>query len=347
MSTKRPSEPLTLQEIARQAGTSKSTVSRVLSHHPKISAATRERVMAIIDQHGFRPNAFARALAGGRTGQIGVLSSNISSGFFAEVIRGIDLVAQETGAHLVCSFAHGISDYLALWRELTGSGQVDGLILIDPPMELYDQPLAARRLPMALCASRPPARARAWQRVASATVDNGATMKSVVDHVTGLGCRRLLHLAGPTNTYDSQQRAAAFQRAVKGRRGVRAEIVHGHLTQETGRASAERLRAGPGGRPDAIICFNDSTALGVMAALRPSDPAARPLPALTGWDDTPAADVLGLTSIRMPMTELGQAATRLLYAQIDNADNPAPPGLHRQLPMTLLPRASSLAWRHS
>jgi DNA-binding LacI/PurR family transcriptional regulator len=338
------SGPVTLRQIAELAGTSKSTVSRVLSHHPKISAATRDRVMAIIEQRGFRPNVFARALAGGRTGQIGVLSSNISSGFFAEVIRGIDLVAQEAGGHLVCSFAHGIPDYLALWRELTEGGQVDGLILIDPPLELFDEVPGPRRLPTVLCASRPPARARAWQRVASVTVDNGTTMRSVVDHVVGLGCRRLLHLAGPDNTFDSQQRAAAFQAAVKGRRGLEAGLRHGHLTQETGRATAELLLAGTDDLPDAIVAFNDSTALGVMAALRRHDTAGRRPPALTGWDDTPAADVLGLTSVRMPMTELGQASARLLYQQLESDPGAPPAGAHQQLPMTLIPRASSTDW---
>lgn len=339
VSKAKQSGPLTLRQIADLAGTSKSTVSRVLSHHPKISEATRDRVMAIIERRGFRPNAFARALAGGRTGQIGVLSSNISSGFFAEVIRGIDLVAQERGGHLVCSFAHGIRDYIALWRELSEGGQVDGLILIDPPMELFTAVQPSRDFPMNLCACRAPERARAWNRVPSATVDNEATMRAVVDHVAGLGCRRLLHLAGPENTHDSLARAAAFRAAVRGRRGITAAVRHGHLTQEDGRAAAKRLATG-GDFPDAIVAFNDSTAMGAMAVLRGRASVA---PALTGWDDTPAADVLGLTSVRMPMTELGQASARLLYTRLDAPQQEA--ARHERLPMSIIPRASSLDWQ--
>lgn len=341
MSAKRTSEPLTLQEIARLAGTSKSTVSRVLSHHPKISEATRQRVGAVIDKHGFRPNLFARALAVGRTGQIGVLSSNISSGFFAEVIRGIDMVSQEHGGHLVCSFAHGVADYMKLWRELTHSGQVDGLILIDPPLELFGETCDARRLPLVLCASRPPGRAGGWSRVDTVTVDNRKVMGDIVAHLAERGCRRLLHLAGPVNTHDSLARRAAFEAAARARRTVQAVARTGHLTQDDGRRAGAAIATSTDPLPDAIVAFNDSTALGVLEAFRSRPDPRLAAVRLTGWDDTPAAPILGLTSVQMPMTELGQESARLLYRRVKDKGAARTAAQHRLIAMKLVVRASS------
>ena len=81
---------LNLREIARLAGTSKSTVSRVLRNQPRVSDETRQRVQEVIEQHNYSPNLFARGLSGARTGLIGVVSQWMESGFYAEVIRGID-----------------------------------------------------------------------------------------------------------------------------------------------------------------------------------------------------------------------------------------------------------------
>ena len=120
---KRAHRPVTITQIAQLADTSPSTVSRVLSNDPRISKATRTRVLRIAEKQQYKPNLFARVLKGDRTGQIGVLSTNIGGSFFGEILQGIDKVTRARGIHMMCTFAHlkrGLSMILDILRAEKG-----------------------------------------------------------------------------------------------------------------------------------------------------------------------------------------------------------------------------------
>lgn len=336
-----PRKAVTLDDIAKMARTTKSTVSRVLSDHPRISGKTKARVIALIRKHKFQPNFSARALARGRTGIIGVLASNISSGFFADVIRGIDLVAIEQRGHLLCSFAHGNEDYVRLWYELAHGGQVEGLILVDPPLDLLGMPFARPGIPLALCASWPDGDTKGWTDLDSATVDNRKAMAWIVEHLYANGCRTILHLAGHENIYDAQERRLGFLAACRRHRDITSQVLGGHLIQDDGVRAIRKLLDRRAPLPDAVVAFNDSTALGVMEGLNLLAPKKAGTIALTGWDDSPSAAVLGLTSVRMPITELGQQSARLLYARLGATQKKPAPASHAVLDCALIERAST------
>jgi len=310
---------MTLTRIAALAQTTASTVSRVLSNDPRISAATRDRVLATLQRHPYNPNSFARALKGGRTDQMGVLCSNISSGFFAEVLQGIDHVTREHGTHLLCSFAHDTPDYLQLAGELQRNGRTDGVILVDPPIDLFQEPLLPGGAPAVLCASRPLQPRSPWAQVDSVTVDNREAMRRLVAGLAAQGCRRLLHLAGPANTYDSRVRRAAFAAATRRFRGLQPAIRDGHLIESDGEQTAHRLLELPGDLPDALICFNDSTAQGVIRAFAAAGFPWRGRIAVTGWDDSPLSQHLDLATVTMPTGELGRQAAQALHRRILSA----------------------------
>ncbi|MCO6400066.1 MAG: LacI family DNA-binding transcriptional regulator [Verrucomicrobia bacterium] len=328
---------MTLRRIAELAGTSKSTVSRVLTNHPRISQRTREKVLAVIEEHHYRPNLFARALAGGRTGLLGVLSSNISSGFFAEVIRGLDIAASRQRGHIVVSIAHGNDDYSQLLNEMLASGQVDGLILIDPPLDLFNSPLPEKHIPLVLCASQPPDGARAWRELDSVTVDNAKAMRDLVRHLLEQGHQHIVHLAGPQNIYDAQQRRAAFEEAAKQLHVPQFDILDGHLVQTDGRETMRSRFSKPSQWPDAFVAFNDSVAFGVLAEIN----GAKQRIAVTGWDNSPTAEVLGMTSVEMPMTELGETSADMLLERLSNSTAAANPARRAILETTLHLRTSS------
>lgn len=336
-------ETLTVRNIAKLAGTSASTVSRVLSQDARISAATRDRVLAIVEQHHYKPNPFARALAGGRAGLIGVIASNIDSGFFADVLRGIDLTTKSTATHLICSFAHGNQDYFDLCSHLFSGAQVQGLILIDPPIELFDQPLPASRIPTILCASRCISTNSPWRFLDSVTTDNEDAMTRIMDHLADQGCRRITHLAGPRNTYDSQSRRNAFTAVTSKRRGLKTRILDGHLIPEDGRRAAETMLKFPSRIPEAVVAFNDSTAGGVLDVLteRGGPPGGR-FVAITGWDNSPASQYLGFTSVAMPTVHMGAEAARLLVQRMNAKTSTAGEPQHLQLPATVHFRASTM-----
>jgi DNA-binding LacI/PurR family transcriptional regulator len=336
-----PATPtMTLTRIAAMAKTSPSTVSRVLSNDPRISDVTRERVLEILKENRYQPNVFARALKGGKTGQIGVLATNIGSGFFAEVLQGVDFATRSRAVHMVCSFAHGIEDYMEMATDMLTSGRTDGAILIDPPLELFESAVPPGAAPSVLCASRPLRRSSAWDRVDSVTVDNNDAMKQLVGQMAGRRRACFMHLAGPHNTYDSQARRAAFKAAMRGRKGWRAVIEDGHLIEGDGRRAAKQMLTCGRPLPDAILCFNDSTAQGVVETFDAEGLAWQGRVAITGWDNSTAAHFMDLTSVQMPTQDLGRKAAELLL------DHLKPGGLNgpaRQiaLPTTIYYRGST------
>ena len=337
---KQAKKTLTLQEIAILARTTKSTVSRVLSNDSRISDKTKARVEAVVRKHSFRPNQLAQALARGRTGTMGVLTSNISSGFFAEVIRGIDIAAGRSKGHLHVSIAHGIEDYFRLFADLSVSGQVDGIVLIDPPLDLFGQVLADDHIPLVLCASRAQEQAHTWRNVDSVTVDNSHVMARIVEHLVEQGCRDIVHLAGPPDIYDAQQRRTAFEQTAQRLNVPQMRILDRLLIQSDGRDIMMREFRDPSRLPDAFVAFNDSVAFGVMEQL-PKDLLGSGRIALTGWDNSPSSVVLGLTSTEMPLTSLGEMSARMLLDRVEGHIKADEPARHIDLDMELHVRNSS------
>ncbi len=336
-----PNQPMTLSRIAALADTSASTVSRVLSHDSRISDATRARVLEVLKEYPYRPNTFARALKGGQTGVIGVISSSISSGFYAEVLRGIDGISRDRATHMMCSFAHGVKDYQHMAFEWMTSGRVDGIILIDPPMELYDVPLSPRTVPVILCASRDTRPKSTWYDTDSVTVDSRDVMAQLVSQLAEQGCRNWVHLAGPRNSFDAEFRRTAFQEAMAQQNNVNSTVLDGHLIEEDGIRTAKQLLRNPANLPDAWICFNDSTAQGAIQSLEASTEWKGRV-GLTGWDDGATAALLGLTSVAMPMTELGQQAAELLLDRLASAEKSGAPPRHLSLPAAAHFRTSTI-----
>lgn len=315
---------LNLRQIAHLAGTSKSSVSRVLTNHPHVAARTRERIERVIRDHGFRPNVFARGLAGARTGLVAAITAEMTSGFYAEVLKGIDQVVSERGGHVLSTFAHGPEDYARFWQRMADTRQTDGIILIAPPLELFTTTPHPDDFPIVLCASRPPPDAApGWERVATATVTNREAMTELLRALHERGIRRIAYLAGPANVYDANERRQAVRDFAREHEDWQVDVVQASHGREVGyEVSLAYLQSRP--TPQALVCFNDATAYGALRALRERGLSERDV-LVTGCDDEPAAEVMALTTLHMPMPELGQIAGRLLLRQLDQPDPQAPP----------------------
>ena len=138
------------------------------------------------------------------------------------------------------------------------------------------------------------------------TLDNAAGVDAVVDHLVSLGCKRLVHIAGPAGNRDAEERSAAFAAAVISRR-IEGEIVSGDFQEESGKeAVAELIRAGQ--RFDGIFAANDNMAIGAIEALRTAGLNVPGDVAVAGFDDIPLARHLGLTTVSVRIAELGEAA---------------------------------------
>ena len=310
-------KPLSVIEIAKLAGTSKSTVSRVLRNQPRVSPATRKRVQEIIKAQGFRPNVLARGLTGARTGMIALLCRWMESDFASEVIRGADVEVQSRGDHLLSSFAHASDAYIDLWLNFVGGGQIDGVILVAPPAEIFTQTIRASFRPIVMCAAQSTRGRSAWEKIDRVMLDNEGGMRRAVDHVVGQGYTRLAHLEGPPNNYDGDRRREAFLAAIAQHRNVTGRIIHECWNEEMAYWRMVELLKADRRACDAYIAFNDGIAIGVLRALREAGVRTPGEAAVVGWDDSRFAGFAELTTVHVPMAEIGRQAAMLLYNQIN------------------------------
>jgi len=300
---------VTLHDICKATGLSSATVSRVLNNSPLVKDSTRERVREVMAELNYFPLTSARALAGKRTGSIGIVSPHVGSGFFADVLVGVDRVAAERGVHLMISFAHGIGDEQELVTRFISQRSVDAVILInlDLPTEFLTE-IKNDRIP--LVALDTPAVTRG---IASVSIDNRCGARLMMTHLLEHGYRDIVILAGPENSYDSRERLEGCREALRtaGLRLLKKNILTGSFMMESGRKLTRRLLKSRRPLPDAIMALNDITAFGALAVLREAGLRVPQDIAVCGFDNCEAAPLVGLTTVAVPFEEMGSRAAEM------------------------------------
>ncbi len=315
--------PVTIRDVATEAGVSVATVSRVLNGSGPVRAATRDRIHQTAHDLRYVPNVAARALSTKQTHTVGVLLPDLYGEFFSELLRGLDRAARVRHLHLLVSGVRGSA------AELTQAvralhGRVDGIVVMSPEAD-----------PDALVRSLPPGLPLVvlGGRGASLAVDNAGGARAATAHLVQLGHARIAHLRGAAGNADAEERLAGYAAAMA-EAGLPPLVLAGDFTEDAGRAAVAALLALPE-RPTALFAANDAMAVGALAALREGGLAAPADLAIVGFDDVPLASHLtpALTTVHVPIAELGAAAVDLL-----NTSGPAPDS--RVLPATLVVRAS-------
>jgi LacI family transcriptional regulator len=331
---------ITIRDVARAAGVSVATVSRVQNGSILVKEATRRRVGEIVARLGYSPHVAARSLITSRTSTLGVLLPGLYGEFFSEVIRGIDQTAQREGYHLLVSSSH--NDRLAVEAALRSMrGRVDGLIVMSPEM---DSQAAVRNLPPGFplvllnCPGAP-------TEFDILNIDNLEGARAMTGHFLALGHRRVAIIKGPERNFDAAERLRGY-RAALGEAGLRPSPeleIAGDFSEASGfLAIGELIRRCPPG-PTAVFAANDSMAIGALCALREAGLRVPDDIALAGFDDVPMSRYLDppLSSVHVDISQLGERATgRLLRALEDQGRH------HSQmeiLPTRLVIRRSSEA----
>jgi LacI family transcriptional regulator len=296
----------TIRDVARRAQLSVATVSRALNGFENVSEQARERIAAAVNDLGYVPHAGARSLSLARNNAIGVVLPDLHGEFFSEIVRGMDREASRRGYLLLLSNLHSGSEQAAnALRAMRG--RVDGLIVMAPHLGTAELSAA---LPKGLSSVLINTRDGPDHHPAL-HLDNAAGVRSVVDHLASLGCKRLIHIAGPAENIDAQERAQAFRDAVTAHR-LHGEVVAGNFEMESGEAAIAKLLA-RACEFDAVFAANDNMAIGAIDALRRG---GRDVPgdvAVVGFDDIPLARHLGISTVRVRIAELGErAVARLL-----------------------------------
>jgi LacI family transcriptional regulator len=319
----------TLHDVCRVAKVSTATVSRVINHSPLVTDETRSRVLEAMRSLGYRPSHAARTLARQRTELIGVVFPEIASGFFTEVLRGIDEVAAEHHFHLMTAFSHGLTDEERFVSRLLQERRVDALILMNLLLsDEFIRDAATRGIPIVLI-DRPVEGADLF----AVSMDNQGGAEKAMSHLLGHGYRKLAVLSGPTDNYDAQHRLEGCNRALEAA-GVAASaipVLQGAFTEESGSAvMKEWLKAGKP-LPEAIFATNDAMALGALGVLRAHGVRVPEDIALVGFDDTESAHHVGLTSVRVPMWDMGKAAAVAAIQQMSSRKAQPPQVLETKL----------------
>ena len=295
----------TIRDVARRAQMSVATVSRALNGFENVSEQARERIAAAVADLGYVPHAGARSLSLARNNAIGVVLPDLHGEFFSEIVRGMDREASRRGYLLLLSTLHaGGEQATNAMRAMRG--RVDGLIVMAPHLSA-DELSAA--LPTGLPSILINTRAGAGQHP-SIHLDNAAGVRAVVEHLASLGRKGLIHIAGPADNIDAQEREAAFREAVAAH-GLEGRIVGGDFEMESGEAAIRRLLA-EAIEFDAVFAANDNMAIGTLEALRAAGKRVPEEVAVVGFDDIPLARHMGITTVRVRIAELGERALQRL-----------------------------------
>jgi LacI family transcriptional regulator len=326
-----------LGDVAALAGVSTATVSRVINGTGSVSEPIRRRVMRAVQQLNYYPNAYARALASGRSHQIGLLISDISNPFFPELTRSIERAAFQHGFEVVLSETDYDSERLARSVRRFLERDVAGVIImaseVDP--HLMDG-LARRRVPLVFLDLKATA-----ERTSTISVDYARGIEEAVSHLAGLGHRRLGYISGPSRFPSAAKRLHAFRAAVERHVGsAPAPLVYeGDFRLESGlRAATEILETRL--RPTAVLAANDLTALGLMKGCRAGRLLVPRDISIVGFDDIDFASLSDppLSTVCLPRDELGRRAVETLLQSV--SDTPPPP-VEIQVPTYFIARGST------
>ncbi len=340
----------TIYDVARHAGVSIASVSRVLNGRRNPLPDTRERVMQAVAELGFIPDGAARALSARLKEVVGVVirrptPSPVSGSIFEDeeeslqfpdlINRGIEVAAQRRDFNLLVSSVD-VNGHHETRRIFALARKSDGLILHDRILEPDELARLSRAVPVVTLAGT------ANPAVANVGGDNLGGMRALARHLVGdHGYRSVAYLGGHPDSPDNLARAAALGEAVTaaGASFVTGPLWQGNYCAAGGARVIERLLASGDPLPRAIACANDQTALGVVWSLTSRGLAVPGDVAVTGYDDIPVARHLRpqLTTIRQPIQELGATAFETLYAMISGSD-PEPRNI--VLPTRLICRES-------
>ncbi|MER6955107.1 LacI family DNA-binding transcriptional regulator [Streptomyces sp. NPDC000618] len=332
--------PPTMADVARLAGVSHQTVSRVLGDHPNVRDETRSRVLHAIEEMGYRRNSSARALATRRTRTLGVVASDTTLYGPASTLFALEEAARAEG-YLVSTVS---------LRELTmekvsealnhlSEGGVEGVVAIAPQRSAVEALAELRHpFPVVVVGSGP------GMDVPGVSVDQHLGARLATGHLLAAGHRTVWHLAGPEDWQEAADRAAGWRATLEAADVEPPMLLRGDWSPLSGYRAGQELAGWVGRGLTAVFVANDQMALGVLRALREAGVRTPQDVAVVGFDDIPESEFFAppLTTVRQDFATVGRRGIALLLELIEGR----PPATANRLAIEpqLVVRASSFPY---
>jgi LacI family transcriptional regulator len=333
----------TIAEVAKKAGVSKATVSRVLSgNYAYLRPETRQRVEATIEALAYRPSSIARSLTSKRTQTAGVMIADMGNPFYPDVLRGIEDAALKEGYNVfLCNTNYDLTRGMDYVHSLVDK-RVDGVLIMTSAFSpAWLEELDANHVPVVILDWEVQARG---SNVSSIGVDFRRGIQAAVEHLINLGHRRFAHVSGPALLPTSSYRSDAFLQALGGF-GIAADevaIVEGNLRIDGGRRALSHLLALPH-PPTAVLAANDLTAIGLLQEAHARGVRVPHDLSVVGIDDIWLAAQTDppLTTVALPRYEIGALAMRLLFDLLNQPGDHYIEGVTTRVRTTLVVREST------
>lgn len=325
----------TMADIAKRAGVSTATVSRALTRPDQVNTKTRELILGIAEELGFRPNLIGRQLRAREATSLLVLVQDLDNPFYAELIKGVETVARTNRYSVMVGGTDNLEDVERLYSDQFLGRRVDGLIVLFGHLPAGISTKMAESSPIVLVSEGNP-----QLDLTSVLIDNAHWAEVAVSYLIARGHRRIAHITGPLSRIISRERRDGYRRAL-----AATALAHdphlealGDFTCARGREAAARLLAQVN-RPSAIFCANDESAVGAIMAARDMGLSVPGDLSVVGFDDIMLAEIYQppLTTVRQPRLEMGATAAELVIEMIKHG-----PGkrAHRTLNCELIERGS-------
>lgn len=302
---------ITISDVARLAGVSTATVSRVLDHSPKVSEPTRERVLSVARSLGYKPSAIARSLSTGHTHTIGLIVTNVSNPYYPEMVAGIEDEAREAGYSTLLCNSYDDQERERAYLDLLVERRIDGVVIASSGLTQRNPQLPAH-LPIPMVLANADGKSLGLPSVSS---DNYAGARALTEYILRLGHTRIAYIAGPGGLQTAGQRLLGFREALKAAQLDPASyaVIKSRSDATGGETAMEHiLLLDP--RPTAVLAYNDLTAIGAMhtchrAGLQVPDDIS-----IAGFDDIQLSRLVypPLTTVAQSTSLMGKLAVRQL-----------------------------------
>lgn len=306
-------EAFTLSDVAREAGVSPSTVSRVINGTARVDASKRDAVLKAIERLNYQPNILAQGLAQGRSLTVGVITQEISSPYYGEMLKGVEQALEGTPYHPIFASGHWRANQEEAALKVLVGRQVDALVVMDSSVPEERLLELVKKMPVVVVG-------RKIEGLNCLGIDNAQGAYEGTRHLIELGHRRIAHIAGPHSHSDAIQRLKGYQAALQdaGLPFDPALVVEGDYLEPSGVLAVESLLA-RGALFTAIFAANDQMVYGANVALYRRGIRVPHDVSLVGFDDLLSSSYFSppLTSVRQPGQEMGWEAARWVLAMLE------------------------------